>query len=346
MSHPISDRAFVTVILPVRNEERHLEGCLLSVLGQDYPPELMEILVADGRSEDGTRDLIARHAQADGRVRLVDNAGRIVPTGLNAAIQESRGEVIVRVDGHTRIEPDYVSRSVEALRRTGADVVGGNMRAVGRSTFGRSVALATSTPMGVGGSRFHYAAREEPAESVYMGVFRRDLFARYGLFDEGMVRNQDDELNYRIRARGGRIVLVPGLRSTYAPRESTAALFRQYFQYGFYKVRVASLHPRMFRPRHALPSLFVLAIAGLAVAAAWAPVARTLFPLLLLLHFGASLAFSARAAAGETAAWLLSPFATLILHMGYGSGFLIGAASALLGRPPGASERREQGDPR
>ncbi len=346
MSPPHPEKPFVTVILPVRNEERDLEACLQSVLAQDYPRELMEVLVADGRSEDGTRELVARQARADARVRLVDNPGRIVPTGLNAAIRESRGEVIVRVDGHTRIEPDYVALSVEALRRTGADVVGGNMRAAGRSTFGRSVALATSTPMGVGGSRFHYAECEEPAESVYMGVFRRDVFARYGFFDEGMVRNQDDEFNYRVRARGGRIVLVPALRSTYAPRESAAALFRQYFQYGFYKVRVASLHPRMFRPRHALPSLFVLAVAGLALAALWVPLARALLPLLLLLHAGASLVFSARAAAGERAAWLLSPVATLVLHAGYGSGFLAGAASALLGRTPGAPARPVRGDPR
>ena len=145
MSGPLPERPFVTVILPVRNEARSVRACLRSVLEQDYPAERMEILVADGRSEDGTRDLIAQAARSDARIRMVDNPGRIVPTGLNAALRESRGEVIVRVDGHTQIARDYIAQSVEALRRTGADVVGGGMRPVGRAPFGRAVALATST---------------------------------------------------------------------------------------------------------------------------------------------------------------------------------------------------------
>lgn len=339
-----SYRPFVTVVLPVRNEEAHLEPCLQSILAQDYPADRMEILIADGRSEDGTRSLVGVHAERDPRIRLVDNPGKIVPTGLNAAIREARGEVIVRVDGHTTIEADYVSESVSALERTGADVVGGKMHAVGRGPFGRTVAMATSTPMGVGGSRFHYADREEPAESVYMGVFRRDLFRRFGWFNERMVRNQDDEFNYRVRKGGGTVFLVPQLRSTYSPRESPRALFRQYFQYGLYKVRVGLLHPRMIRPRHLIPSAFTLLLVALLLLTAGLPGAWPAPVLLLLAHMGASLLLSIGPGLRDPGSWLLVPAATLILHLAYGAGVIGGGLAALMGRPPGGRESRAPGD--
>jgi glycosyltransferase involved in cell wall biosynthesis len=325
----------VSVVLPIRNEAGHIGRCLEAVLAQDYPRERMEVLVADGRSVDATREVVGRLAERDGRVRLVDNPGLIVPTGLNAAIRSSAGQVIVRIDGHTIVEPGYVREAVSALQRTGADVVGGNMTARGRGVFGRAVALATSTSMGVGGSRFHYAQVEEDAESVYMGTFRRDVFERFGYFDEGLVRNQDDEFNYRVRARGGRVRLVPSMRSVYSPRESIRALFRQYFQYGYYKIRVASLHPGMMRPRHVVPSIFVLAILALASAAIAVPPAGVLLAAVLLLHAAASLGFSLREGIGDPAAWTLVPAATLALHTAYGSGLIAGSAASLAGRQPG-----------
>jgi glycosyltransferase involved in cell wall biosynthesis len=337
------DRPFVSVVLPVRNEARHLRPCLEAVLAQDYPADDMEILVADGMSDDGTRAIVAEFARRDPRVRLVDNPGRIVPAGLNAAIARARGSVVVRVDGHTLVERDYVARAVEALARTGADVVGGSMTPRARSLFGRAVALATSTPMGVGGSRFHYALSEEPAESVYMGSFRRDAFTRFGLFDEGLVRNQDDEFNYRVREAGGQVVLAPAMRSWYTPRETPGALFRQYLQYGYYKVRVAALHPRMARPRHLIPSAFVLVSAGLAAASPVVPAAGGLLAAGWALHAAASLALALPGGRRDPAAWALVPAATLLLHVGYGTGFLAGAAAAAAGRAPGGGRRAAEG---
>jgi glycosyltransferase involved in cell wall biosynthesis len=328
----------VSVLLPIRNEARHIEGCLEAILAQDYPPERMEVLIADGMSDDGTRELLASHAGRDSRIRVVDNPGRIVPTGLNAAIRACRGDIIVRIDGHTLIAPDYVREAVSALGRTGADVVGGNMTARGERPFGRAVAMATSNPMGVGGSRFHYAGSEEPAESAYMGTFRRDVFDRFGLFNESLVRNQDDEFNYRVRERGGKVWLVPSMRSVYSPRESARLLLRQYFQYGWFKVRVASLHPGMMRARHFAPSAFTLLVAVLAAAVPAAPAAAAgALAGLLALHAAASLAFSAGEGRGDPGAWLLTPLVTLILHLAYGSGFLSGWIAALLGRMPGAA---------
>ncbi|HXI03609.1 MAG TPA: glycosyltransferase family 2 protein [Candidatus Saccharimonadales bacterium] len=332
---------FVSVVLPMRNEAGHLRETLGAVFAQDYPADRMEIVVAEGGSSDGTRESLEALASARGGMTVVDNPGRIAPTGLNAAIRASRGEIIVRVDGHTVVEPDYVTRAVEALGRTGADVVGGNMTPIGQGLFGRSVALATCTPMGVGGSRFHYAGAEEEAESVYMGVFRRDVFSRFGWFDERLVRNQDDELNYRIREGGGKIVLVPALRSVYAPRESPAKLFRQYFQYGLYKVRVASLHPRQARPRHLIPSAFVVALLALLGAAPFSAAAFLLLIGLVAAHALASLAFAFGAGRREPAAWLLVPLVTMILHAAYGTGFLAGCGAAAMGRTPGARPGKE-----
>lgn len=321
----------------MRNEASYVDRCLASILGQDYPADHMEVLVAEGRSKDETRTLLERAAESHSGVRVLDNAGRIVPTGLNAAVKASRGEVIVRIDGHTTIASDYISRAVEALARTGADVVGGNMTAVGRGWFGRAVAMATSTPLGVGGSRFHYSRREEPAESVYMGVFRRDVFSRFGWFDEGMTRNQDDEFNYRIRAGGGRIVLVPAMRSTYSPRESPWSLLKQYFQYGLYKVRVARLHPSMVRPRHLIPSIFVLALAGFLAAATSNRAAALILAVLAAIYVAGTLWFARHMGRKDPRAWILVPVASLILHLGYGAGFLAGLAASLAGRMPGAS---------
>ncbi|MBI3448541.1 MAG: glycosyltransferase family 2 protein [Acidobacteria bacterium] len=332
-----AEEPFVSVVLPVRNEARDISRCLDAILGQDYPRDRMEILVVDGMSADTTRDVVAAYARRDPRVRLVENPGRIVPTGLNAAIRALRGEILVRVDGHTLIAPDYVRRGVEAIRRTGADVVGGAMEASGATPFGRAVAAATGTPMGVGGSAFHYATAEQDAESVYMGTFRRDVFTRFGTFDERCVRNQDDEFNYRVREGGGRVRLVPSMRSTYFPRETPRALFRQYYQYGYFKVLVAGLHPRMMRPRHFAPSAFVAVLAALAVAAALSAAGKLALAAVLAAHIAATLALTRPRCRGAARAWLLTPAATLLIHAAYGLGFLAGCLGALTGRAPGSS---------
>ena len=174
---------------------------------------------------------------------LLDNPGQIVPTGINAALKIARGSIIIRIDGHTAIAPDYIAQCVRALEQSKADNVGGRMDAVGSNAFARAVALATSSPFGIGGSRFHYSQKEEWVDSVYMGAWRRDAFEKYGLFDEELVRNQDDEFNYRMRKQGGKILLNPKIKSNYTVRCSAVKLFRQYYQYGFWKVRVFQKHP-------------------------------------------------------------------------------------------------------
>ena len=319
---------FVTVIMPVRNEARWIATSLGSVLAQDYPPTRMEILVADGRSTDETRRIVGDLRSRHPNVRLIDNPRGIVPNGFNLALQQAAGDFIVRVDGHTEIATDYVRQCVEDLQRTGASNVGGRMRAVGAGPFGRAVAAATSSRFGVGGARFHYSDKEEWVDTVYLGAWPKAIFHEIGPFDEEMVRNQDDEFNCRLRAMGGRILLSPRIRSSYVVRGTPGSLWRQYFQYGYWKVRVLQKHPRQMRLRQFAPPVYVLVMlgslaAGLVGPWGWWP-AVGLSGAYLLANVVASIHVARRAG------WRVLPRLPLTyvaIHWAYGAGFLAGLAS-------------------
>jgi glycosyltransferase involved in cell wall biosynthesis len=317
----------VTVILPVRNEGPFIERSLGAVLAQDWNPALLEVIVADGMSTDDTRPIVRRCAEGAPQIALsiVDNPAGIVPTAMNAGIAAARGEVIVRVDGHTIVDRDYVRRCVEALRRSGAENAGGRMTAVGETPFARAVAAATSSPFGVGGARFHYSDREEWVDTVYMGAWPRKVLVDLGGFDPEMVRDQDDELNYRLRARGGRIFLSPDIRSRYFNRPTLRSLARQYFQYGFWKVRVLQKHPRQMRPRQFAPPALVAGLGLLGAASFWRP-ARLALAAFAGTYAVANLAASAGAARKSGARAALLPAAFGTLHFSYGLGFLFGLA--------------------
>ncbi len=319
----------VSVILPVRNEARHIRKCLGAVLAQDYPQDRYEILVADGISTDGTREIVEEIAAGSGPipVLLVDNPQRIVPTGLNRALERARGEIVIRVDGHTVVAPDYIRQCVSILIECACSNVGGRMNAEGQNYFGRSVALATSNVFGVGNARFHYSDREEWVDTVYLGAWKRSVFDRFGLFDEELVRDQDDEFNYRLRAGGGRILLHPRIRSVYYVRSSPGALWRQYFQYGFWKVRVLQKHPLQMKLRQFAPPAFAgLLILSILVDIIWPaalpfPISAALFLPYLATNLAASLLVSAR---NGWAYLPVLPIVYLILHFAYGLGFLSG----------------------
>ena len=251
---------FVSIIIPIRNEAQTIASTIDAVISQDYPASKIEILIADGNSVDDTRNIIYMKAQSDKRIHVIDNKRKIVPTGINAALAIALGEIIIRIDGHTIISPDYVRQCVETLHRTGADNVGGRMDAAGKTLFGQAVALATSSPFGVGGARFHYQEEEEWVDTVYMGAWPKRVFEQVGLFDEEMVRDQDDEFNYRLRENGGKIFLNPKIRSSYTNRSNPRALWKQYYQYGLYKVRVLQKHPRQMQLRQFVPLMFVLSV--------------------------------------------------------------------------------------
>jgi succinoglycan biosynthesis protein ExoA len=322
-------------VLPVRNEALHVMECISRLLEQDYPDRSYEILVVDGRSDDATRAVVRRIQTRVGneRVRLIDNPGRIVPAALNLGIRAARGSVIVRMDGHTVPERGYVSSCVRALAATGAANVGGPMLPAGDTDFGRAVAIALQHPLGVGDARFHLGGQAGFVDTVYLGAFRRDIFEVTGLFDESMVRNQDYEMNVRIRKAGGSVYLDPAIRSRYTPRGSWPALWRQYFQYGWWRVETIRRHRDSLRWRQLLPLAFVLTLLGLAAAAPVARPAAIGLSLLVATYLcSLVLAGAERWKRLRTrAAWSL-PSALLAMHLGYGLGFLLNMASG--GRYP------------
>jgi succinoglycan biosynthesis protein ExoA len=317
---------FVSVLMPVRNEAGLIDRSLGSVLAQDYPAERMEVIVADGLSGDGTRERVLDAAKRDGRVRLIDNRKRIAPTALNAAVAEARGEVIIRVDGHCEIAPDYISRCVAHLVAGEAEGVGGPLETVGQTPVAKVIALAMSSGFGVGGSPFR--TREGwtgYVDTIAFPAYTRAVVDLAGPYDEELVRNQDDEYNYRLRKLGARILLAADVRAHYVSRSSVRMLSRQYFQYGFWKVRVLQKHPRQMRPRQFVPPLFVATLLLLSVGALFAPAAR--FALLAAAGAYVVACLVASAAAGRRTGFpeaLLLPAVFAALHFSYGVGFLVG----------------------
>lgn len=327
VSKPALAWPLVSVILPIRNEGRFIERTLRAVLEQDYPSDRLEVIVADGQSTDNTRRRVLEVAAEYPHVAVlcIENPGRIVSTGFNAALEEARGDVIVRVDGHTLIAPDYVRQCVAALERSEADNVGGRMNAESESWVGRAIAAATSSPFGVGNARFHYSDNEEWVDTVYLGAWRRDVFRIIGPFDEEQVRNQDDEFNYRLLSAGGRILLSPRIKSRYFNRATCRSLARQYFQYGYWKVRVMQKHPGQMRLRQFVPALFVLTLLvlsfGTAVSQWSAVLGLAALAAYLFANAGATLLVAARK---PSWAMFLLPVVYIVLHVAYGAGFLCG----------------------
>jgi len=337
----------ISVVIPMRNEARFIADCLRAVLAQDYPSDLVEVLVVDGESEDDSRAIVEKYAAETGRVRLLRNPHRIVPCALNIGIRAARGEVIARVDGHTVIAPDYLRNGIETLRRTRADNVGGPMVPRGGGAFGDAVAAAMSSRFGIG-AYFHFGTEEREVDTVYLGMWPRHVFAKVGLFDEELLRNQDDEFNYRLRKFGGRIVMTPRMRSSYQNRATLRGLLRQFYQYGLWKVRVCQKHPMQMSWRHFVPPALVLnllsaPLAGWAVPplAAWTAVLAGSYAAAVL----AASALVARRGKIRHPAYL--PVAFAAMHLAWGTGFLIGLcrfAHRWLGpetAPPRLSSERE-----
>ncbi|MBN2171937.1 MAG: glycosyltransferase family 2 protein [Candidatus Krumholzibacteriota bacterium] len=319
----------VSIVVPCRNERAHVAAFLESLVAQEPVPGGVEILVADGLSDDGTAELLAEHARRRPELRVIPNAGRIVSTGLNAAVRAARGRYIVRMDVHTRYAPDYVRRCVETIEATGADNVGGPARTEAAGAWQRAIAAAYASPFAVGGARFHFADYEGEVDTVTYGCWERATLERLGLFDEGLVRNQDDELNLRLRRAGGRVWQSPAIRSWYRPRVSLGRLFRQYYQYGFWKVAVIRKHRLPASPRHLVPVAFVSTMAVLGAAALFWALARVLFCLECAAYLGflvlGSLAIARRRGWGLLP---LLPPTLAAFHVSYGLGFLHGLAAA------------------
>lgn len=361
--------SLVTVIVPCRNEREHIVPFCQSAALQQLPEGWsLEVLVADGLSDDGTRERLSAWCEQDPRFRMIDNPGRIVSTGLNRCIAEARGEFIVRMDVHTVYAPDYVAECLAAWQRTGADNVGGPWRAGGQEGRGavvqRAVAAAFQSRWVAGGARSRDLAYEGPVDTVYLGAWPRETFARFGGFDEQLVRNQDDEHNLRIHQGGGRIWQSARIRSTYFPRASIGDVFRQYRQYGYWKPFVMRKHGQPAALRHLIPGAFVgalgvcLAVLLTAVAALlwgtttghwspgrgeagyglalWAAYGGAVALLALVTVYGAAVCAVSVTIARQRGRDLLWHLPDVIgaYHFGYGLGSLRGWWDVLRRRPP------------
>src|ERR1051325_1065353 len=252
ISHPL-----VSIVLPCRNEQGYIQGCLESVLLQDPHEGGFEIVVADGISTDGTREYLQQIAKQHPQIRVFDNPGRIVSTGLSAAIRAARGDIIVRMDAHTVYAQDYVRQCLAVMAETGADNVGGPMQTTAETYMERAIQAVFHSAVAVGGARSHQIDHEGFVDTVIYGCWKKSVFERVGYFDEELVRNQDDEHNLRLTRAGGKIYQSKRIRSWYHVRGSLRALFRQYMQYGYWKALVVRKHQAPASFRHLVPGALV-----------------------------------------------------------------------------------------
>lgn len=324
----------VSIIIPCYNEEKTIGGLLDAIHQQTFPLNEMEVIIADGRSSDGTLAEINRFQATHPllMVRLVDNERRNIPAALNAAIQAAQGEYIVRLDAHSQPNPAYVERSIQLVKEGKGENVGGvwQIEPGGDGLIARAIAIAAGLPLGVGDAQYRYATRAGVVDTVPFGAFRRSLVDEIGGYDESLLTNEDYEFNTRIRQNGGTIWLEPEIRSVYFARSSLSALARQYWRYGFWKLRMLWRYPGTLRWRQALPPLFVLSLVVLMVLSPFWRLAA--FGLLaeVVLYMGTLFIASIPSALKKRDVWLVFviPLAIATMHFSWGAGFWISLMTA------------------
>jgi glycosyltransferase involved in cell wall biosynthesis len=324
----------VSIVIPCRNEREHIVPCLDSILASDFPLDDLEVLVVDGMSEDGTRAVIERYTERHSEIRLLYNAKRITPSALNIGISQARGEIIVRMDAHAQYPPNYITDLVGWLERTGADNVGGAWVTLpGDATpTARAIAAALSHPFGIGNARFRLGTVEpRKVDTVPFGCFRREVFQRVGMFDEDLVRNQDDEFNLRLIRAGGTVLLVPGIVSYYRARATLGRLARMFYQYGYFKPLVARKVGRVMTVRQLVPASLVACVALSGLLAPWVQAARVLFAVVVGSYLVAAVACSVSIGIRHGVRLMLALLLVFpTLHWSYGFGFLRGVLVFIL----------------
>lgn len=318
----------VSIIIPIRNEERFITRCLKSILQQSVKPD--EIIVVDGRSTDQTREIIRQFMITYPQIQLLDNPQQTAPYAMNLGVQASTGEIILRVDGHCEIAPDYIERCLETLHKTGAGCVGGPLRNEGETYWAKAIALAMSSPFGVGNALFRYAQQAMEVDTLAFGAYHRSVIEQVGPFNEELTRNQDDEYNYRVRAAGYKIWLDPRIRSTYYTRSNLRSLWKQYFQYGYFKVKVMRIYPKSIQIRHLVPGLFVLALTASSLLSFITPWGLAALLLILLPYLSLNIFFSLRQSSQQFNYLIALIIIFPTLHLAYGCGFWFGLIQAIL----------------
>ena len=315
----------ISFILPIRNEKQFIAETLDSIFtqsGNEY-----EIIVSDGMSTDGTREIIKSFQEKNDNIQLIDNHEQIVSTGFNRALSVANGDVIIRVDGHSEIDPSFLQKCLLSLKETGADCVGGPTTHIAKGIIGKSIVVAQSSIFGVGDVSFRKKVDSgQSVDTLAFGAYKREVFEKLGGYDEELVRNQDDEFNFRLIQSGGKIWLDPSIKSSYTPRSSFIGLIKQYFQYGFYKIRVMQKRRGFASWRHLVPGLFVSSLL-LSFFFYFQYENSISLKLILIPYIGFSLGFTLSSffnSFTDIASTLILPITYFILHFSYGLGFILG----------------------
>ena len=323
---------FISVIIPVYNEERYIDGCVQSMLEQDYPKESMEWIFVDGMSKDATKRILTEYqSRYPALIRVLDNPDKTVPYAMNAGIRAAKGAYIIRLDAHAEYAQDYFSKCVELLERTGADNVGGVMQTKAKTPMGAVIAKMLSSKFGVGDAQFRTNGSDGYVDTVPFGAFRREIFEKVGLYDQRLTRNQDSELNYRIIHNGGRIYLSHEIRLAYYCRDTLKGIMKMAHMNGKWNIITSKLCPGSMRLRHFIPCLFVLSLLGLPLLGLlWHPF-WWLLAVELALYFALDALFSQKASgsAGDFIK-LLGLFP--LFHISYGWGSVVGICKVLTNR--------------
>lgn len=324
----------MSVIVPCLNEAQFIGRCLESIVANDYPREWVEVLVVDGMSTDETPQIVQRYSHQHLYIRLLHNSQRSTPAALNLGLAQARGEFIMRMDAHNTYPTNYIRDTVSWLQRSGADNVGGVWVTVpsDRTEIARAIAVALAHPFGVGNAHYRIGTGQPRwVDTVPFGCYRRDVFQRIGMFDEDLLRNQDDEFNHRLLRHGGRILLVPGIVSYYHARSTLSNLWRMFYQYGYFKPLVARKLGAILTARQLVPAAFLASLAGSAALAPWWPAMTWLAAGLLGAYLAGVVASAMPTAFRQgvrSALALCVVFPTI--HLGYGLGYLKGVLDFLV----------------
>ena len=318
----MSHTPFVSIIMPVYNEELFLARCLKTIQDQDYPSKRMEILLIDGGSTDRSLDIIRHYQHTLPLLTVLNNSKRIIPTALNIGWQSAKGEIIVRMDAHTLYDACYVSESVRLLEKKDAANVGAIQRAAGDTFITKAIAMATTSPFGIGNAHFRTTSVERYADTAYLGSWYRSTLESLGGFREDWLVNEDYELNYRLRLQGLKVLISPQLQCLYFVRGSLTKLSKQYFRYGLWKAKTARVHPDSLMVRQLAPPLFVIA---LALSMLFSPLIGWGALIIPAAYSLANLYSSFRLSRKEGLAYLcVLPWIFFCLHSSWGAGFLAG----------------------
>ncbi|MDD2890468.1 MAG: glycosyltransferase family 2 protein [bacterium] len=319
---------FISIIIPCRNEENFISKCLDSILANEYPKDRIEILVSDGMSEDGTREIIRRYSEKYFFVKLLDNHQKVTPIAMNIGIKHSIGEIIVIVSAHSILDKEFLKHSVEYLETTEADAVGGVLIALpgNNSILAQSIAVAISHPFGVGNAYFRIGSKEPKyVDTVPFGCYRKEVFSRVGFFDEELIRNQDDEFNFRLIKNGGKILLIPDIISYYSVRDSLSKLWNMYFQYGYFKPLVVKKVGGVCTWRQLVPLAFISSLIISGICSIFFRLCGMSFVAIALFYIIVNSMFSFSICIKKGIKHFISLFISFAtLHFAYGLGYLKG----------------------